>query len=531
MEKLRIYAESLPLTFGSWIISFTGIAIIRTFFEQYPDFSKGRFVLIDLPTIVHYGVSYLAISLGLMCILMFFGKIKIREALAIGILGSSIILLAPIIDLVAGGIGGYQISYFFLPLKELFFSFLTFFGWHTHSGITLGIQIETILGIIFCYIYVHATTKNIYRAIGAAIAFYCLIFFIFSLPSFAVLFAIQQNTPINTIVQSAFSSHIIQNNIHPAFTTDNLGLFDLAFNKIMIGLNTLVVMVATIFLFFLGTRKKLQVMIKNSRPERIFHFFLLFLFGSALVHTTWFANWVDVQVYILAFISFISAWMFCVCQNDIYDEEIDSISNKDRPFISKDLSKDDMEIASKIFLLFTFLTAYAASHYMLFFVSLFLFVYYIYSNPPLRLKRFVIINSFLVSLACLSVILAGFFLVNNDKSILAFPPALVLAIIIFFTAVTNIRDIKDFEGDKADNIKTLPVLLGLNKSKKLIAGIICFFFLLIPWYFNAPILFIPSIVAVIFSWYFITAKNYVEWKGFMVYMAYLVLIIGVFIFK
>ncbi|MBI3888353.1 UbiA prenyltransferase family protein [Candidatus Nomurabacteria bacterium] len=530
MKKMRQYAQSLPITFESWIISFVGIVIIRTFFEQYPDFSKGHFVLIDLPTILHYGISYLAISLCLMCILMFFSKIKIQEALAVGILGSSVILLAPVIDLIAGGIGGYQISYFFLPMRELLFSFLTFFGWHTHAGITLGIQIETILGIIFCYIYVHTTT-NTHRAIGAAVAFYCLIFFIFSLPSLAVLFATQQIPPINAIVQSTFSSHIIQNNIHPAFTADNLGLFDLAFNKIMIGINTLVAMGATIFLFFLGTRKKLQVMIKNSRPERIFHFFLLFLFGSALVHASWFANWVDVQVYLLAFISFICAWMFCVCQNDIYDEKIDSLSNKDRPVISKDLSKDDMQVVSKIFLLFTFLTAYAASHYILFFVSMFLFVYYIYSNPPLRLKRFVILNSFLVSLACLAIILAGFFLVNNDKSILAFPPGLVLAIIIFFSAVTNIRDIKDFEGDKADGIKTLPVLLGLKKSQKLIAGIICFFFLLIPWYFKIPSLFIPSIVAVVFSWYFITKEDYVEWKGFVIYMIYLILIIGVFILR
>ena len=526
-----MYAESLPITFESWIATFLGVVIIRTFFEQYPDFSPGRFVLIDLPTIVHYGISYLAIIVALMCILMFFGKIKMQEALAIGILGSSIIIIAPIIDLAVGGIGGYQISYFFIPLKELLFRFATFFSGHITSGITLGIQIETVLGIIFCYIYVRATTKNVYRAVGAALAFYCLIFFIFSTPSLIALFITERVTPFNAILQSAVSSHVIQNNIHPSFSATNIALFDLAFNKIMIGVNTVIAAVATAFLFFLGTRKKFIAIIKNSRPERIFHFFLLFLFGSALAGLGWLLNWIDIQSYLLAFISFICAWMFCVCQNDIYDEVIDGVSNKDRPFISKDLSKNDLQIASKIFLLFTFLFAYSSSHYVIFFVCLFLFVYFIYSNPPLRLKRFVILNSFLVSLACLSVIMAGFFLVNLDKTIIAFPPGLVLSLIIFFTAVTNIRDIKDYEGDRADGIKTLPVLLGLNKSKKLIAGTICFFFLLIPWYFNAQFLFIPSIIAAVFSWYFITEKNYKEWKAFMVYMAYLVLIIGVFILR
>ena len=188
-------------------------------------------------------------------------------------------------------------------------------------------------------------------------------------------------------------------------------------------------------------------------------------------------------------------------------------------------------MASKIFLLFAFCTAYASSHYTLFFSALFLFVYYIYSNPPMRLKRFVLLNSFLVSLACLAVIMAGFFIVNKDKAIITFPPVLVLAIIIFFTTVSNIRDIKDTEGDRADGIKTLPVLLGLKKSKKIIAGIICFFYLLMPWYFHISWLVIPSIVAVILSWYFITQENYKEWKGFAVYMIYLILIIGAIIFK
>lgn len=270
---------------------------------------------------------------------------------------------------------------------------------------------------------------------------------------------------------------------------------------------------------------------KNSRPERLFHFLLLFMLGISFTQTQKFANWIDIQNYILAFMGFIFASMFSICQNDIHDEKIDNISNPDRPLIAKELSREDLDLASKIFLFFTFLSAYAAGSYALFFVSLFLFVYFIYSNPPLRLKRFVILNSFLVSLACTSVILTGFFLANLNKNILSFPPSLVLGFIVFFTAVTNVRDIKDIDGDRADGIKTLPVLLGAKKSKRLIAGVICFFFLLAPWYFHISILIFPSIIAAILSWYFITQENYVEIKGFIVYMLYLILIIGVFLFR
>ena len=298
----------------------------------------------------------------------------------------------------------------------------------------------------------------------------------------------------------------------------------------MIGVNTIIAIIASLFLFFLGAREKFIALAKNSRPERIFHFFLLFIFGTSLTHTAWFANWIDIQNYALAFIALICAWLFSVCQNDIYDETIDIVSNKDRPVISKELSKNDMEVASKIFLLFAFLSAYASGHYALFFTFLFLLIYFIYSNPPLRLKRFIIVNSGLVGLACLAVIMMGFFLVTPEKNILSFPPGLILAIIIFFTAVTNIRDIKDIEGDRADGIKTLPVLLGAEKSKKLIAGIIIFFFLLLPWYFHFPFLVVPSIITSLLSWYFINEKNYKEWKAFVVYMIYLILIIGAIIF-
>ena len=125
----------------------------------------------------------------------------------------------------------------------------------------------------------------------------------------------------------------------------------------------------------------------------------------------------------------------------------------------------------------------------------------------------------------MAIILAGFFLTSPDKHITAIPFGMVLAIFIFFATVSNIRDIKDVEGDRAQGIRTLPVLIGTRRAKALIAGMICFFFLALPWYLHLPQLLIPSFVATILSWYFITAKQYVEWKGFVVYMGYLVLVI------
>ena len=531
MEKLRKYAQNLPITFESWILSFAGIMLVRIFLEQFSSFLPERFPLIDLPTIIHYSVFFLAALIALMAILMFFAKTSLKEVSVICILGFCIIWLAPIIDLMTGGIGGHTMTYLFTSGKDLLFQFLTYFGAGTiPSGVTLGIKIEGIFIIIFCYLYVYRVTKNVGRAIGAATLFYAFLFFLGSSPSVIALFLAQHGGVSTSIVQSMISSHVVQNNIHPSFSATDIGLVNLAFNKVMLGVSTIIVIFATMLLFFIGARKKIIAAMKNSRPERVFYFFFLFAFGTALAHA-WPTNWIDIQSYILAMIALFCAAVFSICQNDIHDEKIDAVSNSNRPLISKELSKNDLEMTSKISFALALISAYASSHYVLFFTCLMIFIYFIYSNPPLRLKRFPILNSGLIGLACVSAVLTGFFLVYPDKSIVAFPFGLAVAIFIFQTAVSSYRDIKDFEGDHASGIKTLPVLIGLKKSKQIIAGVNCLLFLLVPWYFHTTFLVIPSIIASILFWHFTTEENYKGWKTSLVHTAYLIFIIGTIVFK
>lgn len=531
MQQIRQYLSSVQITFESWLASVVGLVLLRTFFEQYSSVQTGRFALIDAPTLIHYTIFYIATLFTLMIILFVFSNENKKTVFTVATLGMPIILIPPVIDLLTAGLGGRYVSYIFTSGHDLWIRFLTFFGGHFSNGITLGIQIETVLGMIFCFTLVYFSNKNIWKAIAAGIVFYCTLFLFISIPSIISIITDHGSNTTFTITRLIFASRIITDNIHPSFGASELALMDIGFNKLMTGVFTIFSLLTITLFFFLTEKEKLVAIIKNSRPERMFHFFLLFVFGSALVKINWFNNWIDIMNYLLIFGAFKCAWMFSVCQNDIYDEHIDSISNPERPLIANGLSKPDLELASKIFLFFTFMCAYSASSYALFFVIMFTLVYFIYSNPPFRLKRFVLLNSFLVGLACLSVIMAGFFAVSNDKNILAFPPELVLALIVFFTAVTNIRDIKDIEGDRADGIKTLPVILGLENSKKLIAGVICIFFLLIPRYFQISYLYMPAIFASILLWYFTNKKNYIEWKGFVVYMLYLILIIVALINK
>jgi 4-hydroxybenzoate polyprenyltransferase len=130
--------------------------------------------------------------------------------------------------------------------------------------------------------------------------------------------------------------------------------------------------------------------------------------------------------------------------------------------------------------------------------------------------------------------MAGFFLLSANKNIIAFPFSLVVGIIIFFTIISNVRDIKDEVGDRALGIKTLPVLLGEKNYKiirRIITGVCCASFLVIPWYFHIALLIAPSIITSILCWYFSTRENYKEWKIFAVYLTYLIIVIVAIAFK
>ena len=529
METLRTWAQNTPITLESWLLSFIGIVLIRTFFEQFSNADHMRYVLIDLPTLVHYGVFYLAVALAFMTVFLFFARISFKEASVLCLFGMSIIWLPPIIDLIAAGPGGHVMTYLFVPANQLILRFFTFFGGHISQGITLGIQIEIIVGLIFTFLYIKTVTKNVTHAVSAAITLYVIIFILLSIPSVISLFLSRDLSTTQTFFTSIVSSKIISANIHPAFYATDTGLLDIAFNKTMTGVFTLCTLIFGSLAFFLGLKDKLLAVLKNSRLDRIVHFMLLILLGVGFAHifspAPYFNNWINIQMFLLTCIAFVCAWVFSVLQNDLEDIEIDKISNTNRPLVVNTLSHHDIQVASKIFLLLAFLAAYAASHYTLFFVTFFIFIYYIYSMPPLRLKRFVGLNSFLVSLACLSTILAGFFLVSANKSLLAIPFGLILGIVIFFTAVTNIKDIKDTEGDRQAGIVTVPTLLGKRKAQYVIGTVISLFFLIIPWYFSIPVLLVPSIIAAGLSWYVITKKNYKELQGFAVYMLYLIVII------
>jgi 4-hydroxybenzoate polyprenyltransferase len=213
--------------------------------------------------------------------------------------------------------------------------------------------------------------------------------------------------------------------------------------------------------------------------------------------------------------------MFAVHTNDVADVSIDGISNSNRPITSKALTQEEMHSSGYIWLMVALFGSWCAGYYTFFFCLVYTASYYIYSVPPLRLKRLPMISSFLIGIACLSSVLAGFFLVSADKTFHNFPPLLAIGIILMFTLGVNIRDMKDVEGDRAEGILTLPVILVKN-GKRVVGGMLALSFMLAPIFLSFYTLYIVAIPTAYIGYKLVTKNKYNDRHIFYLFFAFLV---------
>ena len=89
---------------------------------------------------------------------------------------------------------------------------------------------------------------------------------------------------------------------------------------------------------------------------------------------------------------------------------------------------------------------------------------------------------------------------------------MTLFVLIAFTLGATVKDIKDYEGDKAGGIHTIPVIFGLEKGKKIIGFLIFTVFILCPILFldYFKVLILPSIFAGVLSLWLINVRGFSE---------------------
>ncbi len=211
--------------------------------------------------------------------------------------------------------------------------------------------------------------------------------------------------------------------------------------------------------------------------------------------------------------------------NDIYDYESDLAAGKRTPLTERYINKKGYFIYGLCLVIISLIVSFFIGFYPFLILFLLHILQFIYSIPPLRLKRFFPLSVFILSIAALFACLFGFSVIEEKNPFVGFPLKLYLVFIFAFPFAMNFRDVLDLKGDKICGVKTLAVIVG-EKRAPLFAGISLFItYVLVALILFKPVYFILSFIAGVLSIYFSLRKKYDESPLFFIYFAYLIIFI------
>ncbi|HFC76810.1 MAG TPA: hypothetical protein ENJ27_01130 [Candidatus Moranbacteria bacterium] len=241
---------------------------------------------------------------------------------------------------------------------------------------------------------------------------------------------------------------------------------------------SLIYSLLVVFIIFLGLflnyREKLFIFLKNTRPIQIIYHLGLLLLGIGLgiefTKINWDWDFFNIIALLNIIIAVILAWITSIIVNDIFDQKIDSISNKTRPLILGKFSEKEYISIGLITFFFSILFSAIVNPK----VSLLLIAYqalaWVYSAQPLRLKTIPILATAISALASILIFITGFILVTPTQDISQLSHRILWLLFISLTLSLPIKDLKDIAGDKKNGIKTIPVIFG-EYWGKIIIGI------------------------------------------------------------
>ncbi len=483
----KIELSKVPIT--HFFLTFLSIIALRIFLE----FFSSKVPTTSLGDLCHLYLFYISFALTLIILFKLITKKNILKIAKIISVGYFFILIAPIFDLIISLGNGYRMGYLTYEIpNNLLKIFLTFFGETGKIGVTIGMRIEIAIIIFGCLIYLYIKTGNKIKSLFGAIACYCLFF--------------------------AYG-------ITPLIIKYFLSIFDIPFKFTSVLITQFFLLISffqIILLSFLFNKQKFFEIVKDLRFLRILYYLILFVLGIIIAWSKIGEFYLTEHILlsiILIPISFLFACLFSIITNNLADINIDKISNENRPHINPKsiITKEEYTGLAWISLALALIYGAAAGPDTLFMIILFISSYILYSMPPLRLKRVPFFSKLFIGINSFAMMLLGYILLTN--TFLFFPPMIAALALIGFTAVANFIDIKDYEGDKQEGIKTLPVILGLKKAKWII-GTMFFLINLAPYFLvkNITVLLF-SICFGLIEFYFVTRNKYNERPVFLALLA------------
>jgi 4-hydroxybenzoate polyprenyltransferase len=472
LQKGIASLEAMPTSYALWLTSFTSLIFARIMVENWLNGFESRSLQFIFYEFTHTFFFFLLSFLILWPLVTFFTKTSLLKVSSVLLFGFLIILTPPIVDVWISNGAHLWSFYKFDGLIGLWHRYLTLFGDRPDIGITYGVRIEVVITTLFIALYTYIKTKKLLRSLLAAIATYSTLFILGTFPSWLTLI-------ITSFDKNIFSINDID--IAALFLSPPT-LFSQSNFEFLSGLNIKMSLIyapltLTIFTFYLWRYfpKKFFALIHNARfPQIIYHGGLFFVgIGMARALTNTPFPLLDIFTVIgLAdlVIAIGCAWLASVIVNDLFDQNIDMLTNPTRPLEKHIFSQEEYKAIGITFFAASLLFAAIVSFKSMLLLLIYQALAWLYSAQPLRLKRFPFIATGVTAIASLLILIVGFTLIVPESNIAKLPTSFLSFFAFVFIVSLPLKDFKDIAGDKADKVYTIPVIFGEQWGKIIIGS-------------------------------------------------------------
>ena len=492
-KLLKIFCsiEERPLTLGAFVATLFAIIAIRIGLENILDNLPFRFSDQFFYQFSHHFLTFSTIFLTSLPVLAWAGKVGIRQATNILLTGFLVIWTPPLVDEIISRGAGLWSFYSFDSLLGLIERYFTFFGDKPDIGITYGVRFEVGIVVIFILLYTWIKTRSFLRSLASGLLLYTVLFVVGVLPSIVTILLLGPNMGFLAVSEQDVARIMLSP--APLFIFNPPDITSVLAIK-MTTLYGVIILPLIGLLSFSFFRPIFIALYRNARlPQLIYHAGLFFVgAGLTWLHGT---NSFELDIFHLAGLLILvvaveCAWLASVVMNDFRDQAIDRVTNPSRPLIVGAIDPKTYQTIGVLFFIASIFLSAIISTQMTLLLVVYQMLAFLYSADPLRLKRFPIIATALAASASLLILFTGFIVFSAEKNIAALPVSIPVLLFFAYLAIIPIKDFKDIEGDKADGVFTLPVLLGAERAKRLIGACVFLVFTISPFVLSLRHLFL-----------------------------------------
>lgn len=499
MKKLLLRTvesvEASPFSLPGFAFAFLAVIFIRLLVETGVNAYRSESHTFLFYEFTHTFLFFLFAFTLFLPVMRFAGAASWARATNLLLFGFLIIWTPPLIDTWIFHGQTFWSFYELDGLRGLFHRFFTFFGDTPDIGITYGVRFEVAVMSVGVGLYAFFRSGRLLKALAATLLSYSVFFVLGTFPSWITIAVLAPTHGIFSVSELHIAGYMLSpERLFERYIGDIRGTLNVKMSLIY----AILIILSIGSTLYAISRKTFVALLRNVRfPQALWHGGLLLLGGGLAMI---FADakpefgFFEILAILLLVAAVESAWIASVIGNDLADTRIDEKTNPDRPLPTHAI---DRKLYAEIGVLF-FLASILFSSIVSFKCMLFLLAYqalaWIYSMPPMRLKRIPILATALAAGAGMTVLFAGYFAVAPETDARAIPLSILAYLFVAYAVTLPLKDFKDIAGDKADGVFTIPVLLGTERARVLVGSALFLMYAISPVLLREPRLLVPAIL-------------------------------------